>query len=383
VPDDFYALLGVSRSATEDDIKRAYRKLARELHPDTNNDPAAEERFKAVTLAYETLRDPERRRRYDMFGPEAIRGSGAAGTGPGGFGGDVFGGGLGDLFETFFGGGGGFGGGGFGGSRRAAGPPRGPDMETAIDLDFADAVFGTRTTVKLRLPVACSTCSGSGARPGTSPDTCQMCNGAGEVRQVRQSILGQMVTSGPCRRCGGLGLEVRDPCPDCRGEGRRTEERSFTVEVPAGVDNGSTLRSPGWGGAGPRGGPNGDLYVHLRVRPDPRFSRQGHDLVHILNLPATQAALGTEIRFETLDGTEDLVVPKGTQTGRVFRLKGRGVPHVDGRGRGDLLVQVVVDTPTDLTSEQEELLRRLAAERGEQVSPPETGLRARIRSAFK
>ncbi len=211
MPDDFYALLGVSRSATEDEIKRAYRKLARELHPDTNSDPAAEERFKAVTLAYETLRDPERRRRYDMFGPEAIRGSGAAGTGPGGFGGDAFGGGLGDLFETFFGGGGGFGSGGFGGSRRASGPPRGADMETAVDLDFAEAVFGARATVKLRLPVACSTCSGSGARPGTSPDTCQMCNGTGEVRQVRQSILGQMVTSGPCRRCGGLGLEVRDP----------------------------------------------------------------------------------------------------------------------------------------------------------------------------
>jgi molecular chaperone DnaJ len=296
------------------------------------------------------------------------------------------GGGLGDLFETFFGGSGG-GGGGFGGfgggSRRAAGPPRGPDMETAIDLDFAQAVFGNRTTVKLRLPVSCGTCSGSGARPGTSPASCQMCNGTGEVRQVRQSILGQMVTSGPCRRCGGLGQEIRDPCPDCRGEGRRTEERSFTVEVPAGVDNGSTLRSPGWGGAGPRGGPNGDLYVHLRVRPDPRFTRQGHDLVHILHLSATQAALGTELRFETLDGTEDLVIPKGTQTGRVFRLKGRGVPHVDGRGRGDLLVQVVVDTPTDLSSEQEELLRRLAAARGEEVSPPETGLRARIRSAFK
>ena len=385
MPDDFYALLGVSRSATEDEIKRAYRKLARELHPDTNDDPAAEERFKAVTLAYETLRDPERRRRYDMFGPEAIRGSGAAGTAAGGgFGGDVFGGGLGDLFETFFGGGGGFGGGFGGGGRRGpAGPPRGADMETAVELDFAEAVFGTRTQVKLRLPVTCSTCSGSGARPGTSPETCQMCNGTGEVRQVRQSILGQMVTSGPCRRCGGLGLEVREPCPDCRGEGRRTEERSFTVEVPAGVDDGSTLRSPGWGGAGPRGGPNGDLYVHLRVRPDPRFVRQGYDLVHVLHLPATQAALGTEMSFDTLDGTEDLVIPRGTQTGRVFRLKGRGVPHVDGRGRGDLLVQVVVDTPADLTAEEEELLRRLAAARGEPVSPPETGLRARIRSAFK
>ena len=378
--DDFYELLGVSTNASDEEIKRAYRKLARELHPDTNSDPAGEERFKKVSLAYETLRDPERRRRYDTFGPEAVRGSGTAGTGAGGgFGaGDVFGGGLGDLFETFFGGGG-FGGGG----RRSSGPPRGNDMETSVDLDFAEAVFGTRANVKLRVPVVCSTCSGSGARPGTQPETCQMCKGTGEVRQVRQSILGQMVTASPCRRCGGQGREIRDPCSDCRGEGRRTEQRSYTIDVPAGVDNGTTLRSPGLGAAGPRGGRPGDLFVHLRVRPDPRFTRQGYDVIHVMHLSATQAALGAEIRFETLDGTEDLVIPRGTQTGRVFRLRGRGVPHVDGRGRGDLAVQVVVDTPADLTTEQEELLRRLAAERGEEVAPPDTGLRARIRSAFK
>jgi molecular chaperone DnaJ len=203
------------------------------------------------------------------------------------------------------------------------------------------------------------------------------------VRQVRQSILGQMLTTSPCRRCGGLGQEIRDPCPDCRGEGRRTEERTLTVDVPAGVDNGSTLRVPGRGAAGPRGGVPGDLYVHLRVRPDERFTRQGYDLVHVLHLPVTQAALGTHLRFETLDGVEDLVVPRGTQTGKIFRLRGRGVPHVDGRGRGDLLVQVVVDTPADLSKEEEELLRRLAAERGEEVAPADTSLRARIRSAFK
>ena len=379
-PPDFYELLGVSRQATDEEIKRAYRRLARELHPDTNNDPEAEERFKLVTLAYETLRDPERRRQYDMFGPEAVRGSGAAGTGAGagGFPGDVFGGGLGDLFETFFGGGG-FGGGG----RRNTGPPRGADVETAFDLEFTDAVFGTQAQVRVRAPVTCSTCSGSGARPGTHADTCSVCNGSGEVRQVRQSILGQMVTASPCRRCGGTGQEIRDPCPDCRGEGRRNEERTLTVDVPAGVDNGSTLRVPGRGASGPRGGAAGDLYVHLRVRPDERFSRQGYDLVHVLRLPVTQAALGAHLRFETLDGIEDLVVPRGTQTGKVFRLRGRGVPHVDGRGRGDLLVQVLVETPDDLTREQEELLRRLAAERGDQVAPPDSGLLGRIRSAFK
>ncbi|HEX2192645.1 MAG TPA: molecular chaperone DnaJ [Acidimicrobiales bacterium] len=379
-PPDFYELLGVSRRATDEEIKRAYRRVARELHPDTNNDPEAEERFKLVTLAYETLRDPERRRQYDMFGPEAVRGSGAAGAGggPGGFPGDVFGGGLGDLFETFFGGG------GFGGAgRRTTGPPRGPDVETALDLDFTEAVFGTQGQVRVRAPVTCSTCSGSGARPGTHAETCQMCHGSGEVRQVRQSILGQMVTASPCRRCGGTGQEIRDPCPDCRGEGRRAEERTLTVDVPAGVDNGSTLRVPGRGAAGPRGGGAGDLYVHLRVRPDERFTRQGYDLVHVLRLPVTQAALGAHLRFETLDGTEDLVVPRGTQTGKVFRLRGRGVPHVDGRGRGDLLLQVLVETPDDLTREQEELLRRLAAERGDEVAPPDSSLLGRIRSAFK
>ncbi|MEN3314620.1 MAG: molecular chaperone DnaJ [Acidimicrobiaceae bacterium] len=381
--EDYYALLGVSSSATEDDIKKAYRRRARELHPDTNSDPAAEERFKAVTLAYETLRDAERRRRYDMFGPEGVRGSGAAGTGAsggatGGFGTEGFGGGLGDLFETFFGGAGGFGGG-----RRGGGPPRGSDMETAVEIDFKGATFGTETQVRARLPVTCESCSGSGARAGTQPETCQACGGAGEVRQVRQSILGQMVTASPCRRCSGTGQTIADPCPTCRGEGRVTKEQTFTVDVPAGVDNGSTLRVPGRGSAGPRGGQPGDLFVHLRVKPDSRFTRQGYDLVHMLHLPVTQAALGAHLRYETFDGTEDLVVPKGTQNGRVFRLRGRGVPHVDGRGRGDLLVQVVVDTPDDLSREQEELLRRLAAERGDEVAPPDSSAWARIRSAFK
>lgn len=379
---DYYEMLGVGRSASDDEIKKAYRRLARELHPDANSaDPSAEERFKEVTLAYETLRDPERRRRYDMFGPESVRGSGAAGGDP--FGGGGFAtGGLGDIFDAFFGGAGGpFGAGGSGRSR--GGPPRGNDLEVAIDLEFEEAVFGTRHEVSLRAPVVCSTCEGRGARPGTTPETCSVCGGAGEVRRVRQSILGQMVTASVCPRCNGLGEEIPDPCPDCHGDGRRTEERSYTVDVPAGIDGGQTLRVGGRGGAGPRGGPPGDLYVHVRVRPSDRFVRQGLDLVHELHLSVTQAALGVHVPFETLDGEEDLVVPGGTQTGRVFRLRGRGVPSVEGRNRGDLLVRAVVDTPTDLTPAQEDLLRRLADERGEDVTPQETGLLSRIRSAFR
>lgn len=372
---DYYEMLGVSPSASGEEIKKAYRRLARELHPDTNPDPTAEERFKEVARAYETLADPEARRRYDAFGPDGARAD------PFGFDGGVN---LGDIFDTFFGGGGGGTGGPFGRrGRGAAGPPRGADAEVAVDLAFEEAVFGAQKEVRLRLPVTCETCTGSGARAGTTPTACRECGGSGEVRRVRQSILGQMVTAGPCPRCGGLGQTVTDPCPDCRGEGRRTQERTHTVDVPAGVDQGSSLRLGGLGMAGPRRGATGDLYVHLRVKAHARFQRDGTDLVHELHLPVTQAALGAQISYETLDGAEELVLPAGTQSGRVFRLRGRGVPNVGGRGRGDLLVRVVVDTPTDLSVGEEELVRRLAAERGDVVAPPGSGLMSKIRGAFK
>lgn len=373
---DYYELLGVSRNASDDEIKRAYRRLARELHPDARpGDPESEERFKLVTTAYETLRDPERRRRYDMFGPEGAR----AGAGGGPDMGSFFGSGINDIFDAFFGG-------GFDRSagRRAGGPPRGADAEVALELSFEEAVFGAQRDVTVRTAVACEACGGSGARPGTTPTTCSACDGSGEVRRVRQSILGQVVTASPCQRCGGLGEEVRSPCPECSGEGRRSESRTWTVDVPAGVDHGVTLRLPGRGPAGPRGGAAGDLYVHLFVKPHERFERDGFDLVHILRIPVTQAALGTRIPLETLDGTEELGVPAGTQSGKVFKLRGRGVPHMDGRGRGDLLVHVVVEVPTELTPSEEELLRRFAEERGEEVAPPGSGgLLGRFRSAFR
>jgi molecular chaperone DnaJ len=382
--DDYYELLGVSRQATEDDIKRAYLRLARELHPDANpGDAGAEERFKQVNLAYETLRDPERRRQYDMFGPAGVRGTGAAGTGaPGdpfaGFGG----GGLGDIFDAFFGA---AGGGGMGGNTRMTrtGPRRGEDAEATLTLEFAEAVFGVQHELTVRLPQTCSTCSGSGARTGTTPITCSVCHGAGEVRRVRQSILGQMVTATPCARCGGTGEEIPSPCPDCRGEGRRREERSFVVDVPAGVDHGSTLRLPGGGAGGRMGGAAGDLYVHVRVRDHATLSRRGPDLLAVVNVGMTQAALGAGVPFETLDGDEQLTIPAGTQTGREIRLRGRGVPHLQGRGRGDLILTVVVDTPTDLSHDQEDLLRRLAEARGEEVTPPEHGFMSKLRNAFK
>jgi molecular chaperone DnaJ len=371
---DYYELLGVTRDASPEEMKKAYRKLARELHPDTNPDPAATERFKEIAVAYETLSDPERRQRYDMFGDQPGAG-GASGFDP--FGG---GGGLGDIFDAFFGGAGGS---PFGGGRRPGGPPRGADLEVAVDIEFTEAVFGVSHELSVRVPVTCSTCTGSGAKEGTAPSRCDQCGGTGQVRRVRQSILGQMVTAGPCTRCGGIGQIIASPCADCRGEGRRTEERTFTVDVPAGVDNGSTLRLSGRGAAGPRGGVTGDLYVHIRVREHKRFERSGYDLIEELHIPMTQATLGAHVRYETLDGDEDLVVPAGTQTGRVFRLRGRGVPHVNDRGRGDLQVRVVVDTPAALSNEEEQLLRQLATLRGDDVAPAEKGFFSKFKSAFK
>lgn len=369
---DYYELLEVSRDASADEIKRAYRVAARRYHPDANpGDAAAEARFKEVAKAYETLSDAERRQRYDRFGAD----------GPQGGGGDPFGGGgFTDIFDAFFGGGSPFGGGGGGGGR--GGPSAGPDLEVAAEIDFETAVFGGTEEVTVRTAVPCEPCEATGAKPGTHAEQCRQCGGAGQVRQVRQSILGQMVTAVACPACRGAGQVIADPCPTCHGEGREVTDKTYTVDIPAGVDTGSTLRLTGFGAAGPRGGGRGDLYVQVRVRPHDRFDRDEDDLLHELHLPVTQAALGTTIDFETLDGTEPIEVPRGTQSGRVFRLKGKGVPHVRGRGRGDLLVRAVVDTPVDLEHEVEDALRAIAAHRGEAVAPPEKGFMSRIKSAF-
>lgn len=370
---DYYELLGVSKQATPEELKKAYRKLALRLHPDRNpGDVAAEEKFKEISRAYETLSDPERRRRYDMFGPEAERGAGGMGPDMGGFAG------FSDLFETIFGGGAG---GGMGGG--PSGPPPGPDMEARLDLEFTESVFGVEKTLELRVPVPCDDCEATGAAPGTKAVECSVCGGIGEVRRVRQSILGQMVTTAPCTACGGTGKQIPTPCPTCRGEGRVTEQQTITVRVPAGVSSGATLRLTGKGAAGPRGGRAGDLYVHLRVKPDKRFQRHGNDLLCTLHIPMTLAALGASIGFETLEGTEELAIAGGTQSGKEFRLHGKGVPDVHRSDiRGDIVVTVVVDIPTKLSKRQEELLRELADERGEDVAGTDPGFLGRIRSAF-
>lgn len=375
---DYYEVLGVSRAATADEIKKAYRRLARQYHPDANvGDDAAEAKFKEVAQAYEVLSDPDKRAQYDRFG--------AAGPGMGGMGGDPFGGGggFGDIFDAFFGGGGG--GSPFGGgrSRGPSGPPRGPDLEAVANLEFTAAVFGTEHEVTVRTAVACEVCDGSGAEEGSHPVTCPDCSGTGEVRSVRQTILGQIVSANVCGRCDGQGQVVDNPCTTCSGEGRTVTDRTYNVDIPAGIDSGTTLRLNGRGAVGPRGGPNGDLYVKVRVQPHERFTRDGVNLHEELALTMTQASLGHHIDYETLDGAEDLVVPAGTQSGKVFRLKGRGVPHLGGRGRGDLLVTARVETPTELSDAEIDLLEQLATLRGEDVRRPESGLLSRIKSAFK
>jgi len=372
---DYYELLGVGRDASSEDLKRAYRQLAREFHPDANpNDAQAEAKFKEISEAYAVLSDDQARARYDQFGHEGLR--------SGGMGGDPFNFDLNDIFENFFGGNP-FGG---GRNRRPSGPPPGEDQEIMLDLAFDEAVFGVDKKVEIQTAVACDNCAGSGAAKGTTARSCTACGGVGQVRQMRQSLLGQMVTTAPCPTCAGLGEEIADPCQICRGEGRHRDTMSYEVRVPPGIDSGSTLRLTGRGAAGPRGGPSGDLYVHLRVEDSDTFVRDGDTLHAELHVTMLQAALGARIDFETLDGVVELAVPPGTQPGEVFRLRDYGVPRLEGRGRGrgELLVAIKVAVPSKLSKDDEEQLRQIAERRGEKVADPgDRTVLGKIRSAFQ
>jgi molecular chaperone DnaJ len=374
---DFYEILGVSRGASADDIKKAYRKRARELHPDANPDkPNAEDEFKELSRAYEVLSDPQQRGTYDRFGEAGLGGTG---------GGDPFaGGGLGDIFDAFFGGNSPFGGSGFGTRGGPAGPPRGQDLEIIADLSFEQAVFGGTVPVTVKSAVRCTDCAGSGAGAGTQPVQCADCQGTGQVRRVRQSLLGQMVTASPCQRCAGMGQVIATACATCRGEGRIIETVTYQVDVPGGVDTGATLRLNGRGAVGPRGGAQGDLYVHIRVAAHATLLREDNDLIHVLDVGIAQATLGAKFTIETLDSEEEITVSAGTQHGHEITLKGRGVPHLNsgGRRRGDLRVIVRVTVPTKLADTEEKLLREFAALRGDDVAEPDKGLKSRIKSAF-
>jgi len=355
---DYYTVLGVERGATDAEIKRAFRKLAQQWHPDVNGDPAAQERFKEINEAYQVLSDPDRRQRYDMFGRAGV--GGGSGEGDFGFGGGF--GGFSDIFDAFFGG-------ATATSARRGRPPTGSDLRYDLRISFEEAVTGTDKEIEFRVLSTCETCSGSGARPGTSPITCPQCSGRGEVRSVRQTMLGQMVNVSACPRCRGEGRIIEERCDTCQGEGRIERKKSLRVTIPAGIDEGHQIRLSGEGEVGPRGGPPGSLYVAVHVTPHATLKRDGTELYYDASVSIAQAALGTMLIVPTVEGEEEVEVKAGTQPGTEIRLRGRGVPHLRRSGvRGDLHVLVDVAVPTRLSKRERELLEAYADEAGEAVS---------------
>ena len=367
---DYYEILGVPRTATQEEIKRAYRKLARKLHPDVAG-PEAEEQFKEVGRAYEVLSNPEKRQMYDLGGESALGGNGGTGAGFG----------FSDIFETFFG--------AATGATRGPAPRgrRGQDALIRLEIDLRDAVFGVEEEIQVETAVLCGTCNGTCTRPGTSVQTCAVCGGRGSVQRVARSFLGNVMTTSPCSACGGHGTTIPDPCPECSGQGRVRTRRSIPVSVPAGVDTGNRIKLTGSGEVGPGGGPPGDLYVELRVRPHPVFARRGDDLYARVEVPMTAAALGTVLHLDTFDGPQEIDIAPGTQPEEVITLPGLGVGRLNGHGRGDLKVEVDVEVPTALDDRQRELLAELAALRGEEraeprLAPAANGVFSRLRDKF-
>lgn len=375
---DLYEILNIDKGADQDEIRRAYRKLAKKYHPDLNpDDKEAEQRFKEVSGAYEILKDPEKRERYDRFGHAGIdpQAGGAGGAGFGGFE-DIFG----DIFDIF-------GGGGFSERSRRRGPVKGRDLRYDLDLEFREAVFGVEKEIRVNRMEECSTCSGSGAKPGTDKRTCSKCNGSGEVQYAQQTPLGQFVRVGTCDECQGEGEIIEEKCTTCHGAGRESKNRRINIKVPAGVDNGSVISLRGEGEGGEKGGPAGDLYIYLNVKEDKVYRRKGNNLYIDIPISFTEATLGAEIEVPVLEGVnkeevEYFNIPEGTQTGSQFRLRNKGVPNLRRSGRGDLFFNVNIETPKELTDRQKELLLEFAEESGEVYKKNKKGFFEKVKDAF-
>lgn len=357
---DYYEVLGIQKGASDDEIKKAFRKLAIKYHPDKNQgDKEAEQKFKEINEAYQVLSDPEKRAHYDQFGTADP----GAGFGAGGFGGFDFSdmGGFGDIFDTFFGGGG-------SGSKRRNGPVRGNDIEYTLNLTFEEAIFGTEKEISITRSESCEECHGSGAAPGTSAKTCPTCGGTGQVRVQRQTPLGSFVSTTTCDKCGGKGKIIESPCHTCHGKGSVRKNRKITVKVPAGVDTGNVMPLRGQGEHGQNGGSPGDLYIKIRVAPSKKFVRKGNDIYIDTHISMGHATLGIEIKVPTVDGDVKYKIPAGTQSGTLFRLKGKGVPRVNSSGRGDQYVKVIVDIPKNLNEKQKQALEAFMETCGEMPS---------------
>ncbi|WP_227934908.1 molecular chaperone DnaJ [Alkalihalobacillus deserti] len=364
---DYYEVLGVDKNASVDEVKKAYRKLARKYHPDVNKEADATDKFKEVKDAYDTLSDPQKKSHYDQFGHTDPN------QGFGGGSGD-FGGGFGDIFDMFFGG---------GGRRNPNAPRQGADLQYTMTLQFKEAVFGKDTEIEIPREETCQTCTGSGAKPGTKPETCSHCGGAGQLNVEQNTPFGRVVNRRVCHHCDGTGKFIKSKCTTCGGKGKVRKRKKISVKVPAGIDHGQQLRVSGQGEAGVNGGPAGDLYVVFNVKPHEFFERDGDDIYCEMPLTFAQVALGDEIEVPTLNGKVKLKIPAGTQTGTNFRLRGKGVPNVHGRGQGDQHVKVRVITPKNLTEKEKEMIREFSQMSGGQPDEQSDGFFAKVRRAFK
>ena len=371
---EYYDRLGLSKDASQDEIKRAYRKLSKKYHPDINKEPGAEEKYKEILEAYETLSDAQKRAAYDQYGPDGANGFGGQGS-FGGFDGGAGFGGFEDIFSSFFGG---------GATRNPNAPRQGDDLQYRVNLSFEEAVFGAEKEIHYNREVTCKTCSGSGAKPGTSPVTCGRCHGHGVINVDTQTPLGMMRRQVTCDVCHGTGQEIKDPCQTCHGTGREKQSHTVSVKIPAGVETGQQIRLAGQGEAGFNGGPYGDLFVIINVNPSDKFTRDGSTIYYTLNISFVQAALGDTVEVPTVHGNVEMVIPAGTQTGKTFRLKGKGAPRLRGGSQGDQLVTVKIVTPTKLNDAQKEALLAFAKASGdEKVAPQKKGFFNKVKDVLE